>query len=338
MKKRFPGKRQQEKRKRAVKEIARLFRTEKSFLIIGHVRPDGDTVGSALAIGSWLGAEGRRVKVVNADNTPQYLMFLKGAKRIKRIHGFSELKNGYDVCIVLECPDVLRIGFPFEKERFKKTIIIDHHPYGKKGIKDGVEFIDPRASSCAELVWDIMEAAGHKVTRDEAVCLYTGILTDTGKFQYENTTGHTLHAAAAMVDRGVDPVTLYQKLYVNKTLSGLRLLGGTLSSLKVDGKVAYLSVTDAVLKKHNASDEDTEGIIHYAGLLKGIGLFVMFRELRNPRGTVKVSLRSYGKINANRLAGIFGGGGHIRASGFQIKGTVKRVIPKVLSVLKRYAV
>ncbi|MBU0952496.1 MAG: bifunctional oligoribonuclease/PAP phosphatase NrnA [Elusimicrobia bacterium] len=325
----------QEEKKVIADKIIKIFENNRTFLISGHIHPDGDTVGSELALASWLRKKGKKVDIISTDPIPKEFNFLSG---IKRILSKITKNRSYDVGVLLECPDVTRVGSFVNDVNFGKMVNIDHHPEPvKKTLKSDCSLIDPKVSSCCELIYFIMKCASYVPSKKEAVCLYTGIITDTGRFQQANTTPEALETAADLFRLGVDPVQVYRNVYAAKTGANLKLLGSALGTLEIDGNVSYMKITCTMYKKTNSSPMDSEEIINYAGKVAGTKVFGLFREVLGKKKSVKISLRSFDKADVNAVARKYGGGGHFHASGFEVKGAIQEVIKKVLPSLKAAA-
>ena len=316
------------------KKIIQIFEKNETFLISGHIHPDGDTVGSELALASWLRKKGKNVDIISSDPVPKEFYFLSGVKKVLS----KPLNRNYDVGVLLECPDISRVGSFIKDVNFGKMVNIDHHPEPiKKTLKSDCSLIDPKVSSCCELIYFIMKCASYVPSKDEAICLYSGIITDTGRMQQANTTPEALEIAAALLRRGVDPVQIYRNIYAAKTLANLKLLGSALGTLKTDGNVSYMKITRSMYKKTNSLPQDSEEIINYAGKIAGTRVFGLFREQISRKNIIKISLRSFDNADVNAVARNYGGGGHFHASGFELKGSVDEVIKKVLPSLKMAA-
>jgi phosphoesterase RecJ-like protein len=212
-------------------------------------------------------------------------------------------------------------------------INIDHHisniNFGK------FNWVEPDISSAGEMVYDLFRAFKLKIDMEEAVSLYTAIMTDTGSFRYSNTSSKTHRIIAELIDIGIKPYEMHTKIYETSSIQDTNLLGEALQTMKLteDGKVAWLWVTKDMLKKTKASLEGTEGIINFARSIGGVEIAILFRETGTDE-RVKVSFRSKGKVDVNKLAGVFNGGGHPTASGCSVFGKFEDVEKKVLDTAK----
>lgn len=298
--------------------IAAALKKHKSFFIAGHVKPDGDTIGTGLALASLLKRMGKKASVFSRDPIPENLLFMPG---IEHITITPRVEKEFDCAVILECADFERMGNLIKPEQVTTILNIDHHAHFNH--YGSVNYIDPTASSSAEQVFNVFTHFKELPTPAEATCLYVGLVTDTGKFQHSNTTPSALRMAASLLEAGVKPPVIYDLLYATQPLSALRLLGAALSTLTLhaEGRIATITVTHETYRQTGSGATETEGIINYAMMVPGVQAAVMFRETDDP-SSVKVSLRSKGSFDVNKVANGFGGGGHKNAAGCSYRGTV----------------
>jgi len=310
------------------KEIKTAIKRFDRFLVSAHINPEGDSIGSQIAMASLLRRLGKEVLVMNESPVPHLLRFMNGAENISK-----EIPRNFNfqAAIILDCPDLTRVGKVSECIDKGATVInIDHHVsnvnFGK------YNWVDTGSSSVGEMVFELFKAFKLKIEYDEAVAMYIAIMTDTGSFKYTNTSSKTHRVVAELIERGVGPYDMYEKIYETSSLQDINLLGEALQTLKVsdDGKVARLWVTKKMLKKTKASLEGTEGIINFGRSIAGVEIAVFFRET-GTEGRIKVSFRSKGRIDVNKLASFFKGGGHATASGCTVFGKMEEVEKKVLA-------
>ena len=314
---------------RTVKQAIKKFN---EFLITSHINPEGDAIGSQIAIARLLRKLGKKSVMLDDSPVPNVLRFMKGSEDISK-----EMPRDFNfqAIIILDSPDLARIGRV--KEFIKKDSVIiniDHHisnvNFGK------FNWVEPDFSSAGEMVYDLFKAFKAKIDLDDAIALYAAIMTDTGSFKYSNTVSKTHRIAAELVDIGVKPYEMHTKIYETSSIQDTNLLGEVLQTMKLteDGKIAWLWVTKEMLKKTKASLEGTEGIINFARSIDGVEIAILFRETGTDE-RVKVSFRSKGNVDVNKLAGSFGGGGHPTASGCTVLGKPEDVEKKVLDIAKQ---
>jgi phosphoesterase RecJ-like protein len=314
-----------------ISQILQSFDKCKTFFIAGHIKPDGDTVGTGLALASMLGRMGKKAYVYSLEPVPEYLQFLKGAKGIKIA---PKARGEFDCAVILECIDLDRMGNIITPEQAGVLINIDHHSsfsnYGH------INYIDSAASSSAELLFNIFKQSGMPILKHEADDLYTALVTDTGKFQQANSTPKAFRMAADLLEAGVIPTEIYGRLYATQSLPSLNLMGEALSGLKTacSGKIAHFSVTRRMYKATKSGASDTEGIINYSMMIPGTVVGIFFRETETP-GLIKISMRSRDHFDVNRIAKHFGGGGHKNASGCSIKGSLESVEKSFLTYVSK---
>ncbi|MFC5862569.1 bifunctional oligoribonuclease/PAP phosphatase NrnA [Acidicapsa dinghuensis] len=306
--------------------ILKALREGEKFLVCSHSRPDGDAVGSMLAMGMLLRQMGKRADLVAADRVPAVYRNLPGAKDIRhamRVHG------PYDAVVLLECDGLERTRLRGLERMYH--INIDHHASGKEFGE--LNWIDFDATSVGELVHRLVKAAGCVVTQEMATCLYTTLLTDTGGFCYGTLRPGTFALAAELVEAGADPVHIARDVYFANPFSKILLMGKALSTLRRDGPLAWVSVTHQDMIDAGAAEEDCEGVVNFALSIAGIEAAVFLREL--PEGRIRLSLRSKGKVNVASIAERLGGGGHENAAGCSLDGPMQRATDEILEALCR---
>lgn len=305
--------------------ILKVIQEGERFLVCSHAGPDGDAVGSMLAMGVLLQKLGKHADLVSADRVPVVFRGLPGAEKIEkalRVHG------PYDAAILLECDGLERTRLQ-GLEKFYQ-VNIDHHA-------SGVEFadlnwIDHEAACVGEMVYRLFKAAGVALTRDAAHCLYTTVLTDTGGFIYGGTRASTFELARELTLADADPIRIAQQVYFSTPMSKLLLLGAALRNLHREGRVAWLWITHEDMMRSCAAEEDCEGIVNYALSIAEVEVAAFLRELEEPR--VRVSLRSKGRVNVAAIAERLGGGGHENAAGCTLEGPLARAKQQIVGELK----
>lgn len=305
--------------------ILDLIRGGERFLVCSHSRPDGDAVGSMLAMGMLIESLGKRADIVTADRIPSVYRAMPGADAIRcvmRVHG------PYDAAILLECDSVDRTRLRGLEPFYQ--VNIDHHATGK--LFAHLNWIDRDAASVGELVYRLVKAARAHVTAAMAQCLYATILTDTGGFCYGATRASTFALAEELTRAGADPVRIAQEIYFSTPMAKLLLLGAALTNLRREGRLAWLSISHRDMVQTCAAEEDCEGIVNYAISISGVEAAVFLREL--PEGRIRVSLRSKGRVDVSSLAAQLGGGGHENAAGVTLDGPVSRALEDILAKLR----
>ena len=295
------------------------------FLLTSHARPDGDAIGSLLALSGILEEMGKSTEIVMSDPVPVIYKPLPDSGTI--IHA-SGVNGHYDSAILLECDSVQRTRIEGLNDYF--LISIDHHVTAKPFAN--LNWIDPCACACAEMVFRLASAAGAKITPEIATCLYTAVLTDTGSFCYSPTNARTFALAQCLVEHGADPARIAQYVYFSNPTAKMRLLGAALSKLHRQESIAWMTVTREDMDHSAALEEDCEGLVNYALGIAGIEVAMFFRETADDR--IRVSIRSKGAINVAAIAAEFGGGGHQCASGFALNGPMDAAIERVLAALR----
>jgi len=315
------------KKKKIIDSILKVIKKNRSFFISSHVRPDGDSIGAQLALGSFLQRLGKDVYIANRDPVPAIYKFLP---HIDDIHVVEKVEKNFDVAFILDCSDLQRIGDIIDLEKRVKTVInMDHHLEAQ--LFADYDYIEHETSSVAEQLYDLFTESRSGISEEEALALYVGILTDTGRFQESNTTPRCHEIAARLIRKGISPQLVAEKVYQTRTMAGLSLLSLTLSTLEVtsEGKVAYLMITQDMYRKTGAGEDAVEGFVNFARDMDGVEVGILFRETALP-DECKVSFRSKGRINVSKIARIFGGGGHRNAAGCMIRGTLEEVRQRVL--------
>lgn len=319
------------KRKMSIAKVVSAIQRHKRFLVSGHVDPEADTVGSQLALASLLRRLGKEVVIVDQDPLPDSCAFLP---RLKQITLLKDLKKKSfkkpDCAIIVDCPTLERIGKVKELITDEMTVInIDHHI--SNTMFGDVNWVDLEAAADGEMIFDIFNKFRMKLTKDEAVIIYTSILIDTGSFRYSNTTARTHIIAAELIKHGLDTNGIFEHLFELRPFPATRLLGLSLLTIKrsKDGKIVWLWLTNKMLKQVDAKFDDAENFINYARAVKGCKVALFFKETAQ-KGMIKVSFRGKRGIDVNKIAAKFGGGGHARAAGCTIKATAKEAQTKVL--------
>jgi phosphoesterase RecJ-like protein len=311
------------------KRLEELIAGSQTFFLAGHLNPDADTIGSMLAIASVLKRLGKTVRLFSQDPVPDNLRFLPHVKSIR-----SRLpKVKFDAAILLECSVPSRGGAlePVLK-RSAKVVNIDHHKTSE--FYGDINIVEPHSSSTAEIVYRLFYNMNVIVSRREATCLYTGMVTDTGRFHYPATSPRTLEIASRLLETGFKFSRINDLLYSTKAAESLKVLGRALESMefKAGGKVSVLTLKLGDFTDFGARSEHAENVINYGMMPPGAKIAVMFRE---ESGRISVTFRSRGHFDVSLVAKSFGGGGHRNASGCRMSTTLEEAKEKVLPVLIR---
>lgn len=309
--------------------LLEAIRQREHFLLTAHARPDGDAVGSLLALWMVLQAMGKHAEMLLFDRVPMIYRTLPCAEQICHATSLSA-QHPMDAVILLECDGLERSRLKGFDGHF--LINIDHHTSGRRFAD--VNWIDTEASAVAEMVYRLAVAANVAITPAMATCLYTALLSDTGSFCYEGTSAQTFALAKNLVELGAAPARIAQDVYFSNPASKMRLLGAALNTLQREGRIAWLWVTHSDMIRAGAVEEDCEGIVNYAIGISGVEVAVFLRELPDHR--VRLSLRSKGKVHVAEVAEQFGGGGHENASGCTLAGPLYSAMDKILEELRRH--
>ena len=302
------------------------------FLILSHIDPDGDAVGSSLGLAWSLRPLGKRVTVANESPLPASLHFLPGWEEVRVAR---DLAKPFGAVFVVDCSSLDRVGPAGAQAIAPDAAIacIDHHA-GTDGFGNP-RLVNVDASATAELVYEVLTACGLPIGPEAAACLYAGIASDTGAFRFQNTTPHVLRLAAGLVERGADPSRTALALFGRRSPASLRVLGLALASLesRAGGLVSVLTISRAMFEQAKAAPEDADGIVQYAQSVQGARVGVLIQE--TAPGEVRLSFRSDGTVDVNAVAGGFGGGGHKNAAGARLQGPLASVRESVLSALEQ---
>ena len=297
-----------------------------AFLLTSHARPDGDAIGSLLALYQVLKQMGKGARVIMNDSVPFIYNPLPYAEVIEHRH--SVPPDAPQAAIILECDSIQRTRLEGLEGRF--LINIDHHSSAREFAD--VNWVDSKACAVAEMICRLALAARVEVTSEMATCLYTAVLTDTGSFCFAGTDAHTLQLAAELVRRGANPVDIAHRVYFSNPASKMRLLGAALSNLHREGALAYMHISISEMERSGGLEEDCEGLVNYALSIEGVEVALFFREI--PDGRYRVSLRSKGQVNVAVVAEQFGGGGHNCASGCAVSGPLTTSLELILTQLR----
>jgi len=306
-----------------IESILQLIQQSQTFLVASHESPDGDAIGSTLALSGMLREMGKEVVSYNRHRIPLEYAFMPGVATV-----VSEMRGTphFDVGFVLDAGELQRAG-SWIKDSCRKLVNIDHHPCSEDF--GDIYYVDTEACATAVLVYRILQAAGHPLSLDTATCIYTAILSDTGSFRYSNANPEAFRVAGEMIRTGVDPWSIASGLYESQEKERLCLLGMALPTLQLStcGRYASLAVTLDMYDKSGAREEHTDRFINYPRSIRGVEVAIFFRQLKPD--TFKVGFRSKGNIDVGALARTMHGGGHHNAAGATVNGPLETVRKQV---------
>ncbi len=325
-----------EDRRAGVKRIAEHLVPGKRVALSTHMNSDGDGCGSETGLARFLMQRGMHVHIVNPTPWPDLFRFLLGTDVKDRTNEGPKALDGIDLLIVLDISDVKRLGSLTEKVRSLTVpkLVIDHHIASDDSAGD-IVLTDTTACATGELIYDLACELDWNISADAARSLYVAMLTDTGGFRFSNTSPRCHAVAADLLAAGVNPEEMYQRVYASAPVGRLRLIAEVLQTLGVDETkgLSWLSMAAGSLEKNDVRPEDLDGIVEMARSINGTRMALFFRDLGH--GKVKVSFRSTGSVDVNAFARTFGGGGHARASGALIAGSMDDVREKVLAAARQ---
>jgi phosphoesterase RecJ-like protein len=303
------------------------IRQRQRFLLTSHARPDGDSIGSQLAMAFALDALGKQVRIVNADAAPEHYQDFPGMERIAIAPATDT--SDVDAVIVMECGDLARTGVAGLEHPF--IINIDHHlgntMYG------AINWFDQSAAACGEMVFDIIRALEVPLTVEIATHVYLAILTDTGSFHHSNITPRTFDICRQAVEAGVNPAAMARRVFDSNSFGKLKLIGALLDGMELadTGRLAVLYMDDRMLAACGCTHNDTEGLINLPLTAREIQAVVFFKA--GADDAVRVSMRSKYDVDVRQVANQFGGGGHKNAAGFTVPGRLADVRPRILKLI-----
>jgi phosphoesterase RecJ-like protein len=298
-----------------IQQIVAAIRARQRFVLASHSRPDGDSIGSQLAMAYALRALGKEAHVVNSDRAPGPLLAFPGVPGIEIA---PDARGDFDAAIIMECSDLARTGVSGLDKYF--VINIDHHPgntsYGQ------INWFDSSAAACGEMVFDVIQALGVPLTIEIATHVYLAILTDTGSFHYSSISPRTFDICRSALEAGVDPVMVARNVYDSNNMGRLKLFGSVLSTMQIDvsGRIAIVYLDHEMARAAGGTYEDTEGLINLPLTVKEIQAVVFFKQ--NEGDEYRVSMRSKDAIDIGAVAKEFGGGGHRNAAGCTVTGAI----------------
>lgn len=320
------------------REFTAALKPGQRVCITTHVNPDGDGLGSEVALVHLLRGQGFDAIITNPSPTPPRFSFLfddlRGVDR--SAEAVKELRRS-DLIIVLDISDLNRLGMLIDtvRDRGVPVACIDHH-VSAGVLPPGPRYVDPEAAATGELVFEVAKGNGWPITHAAARGLYVAILTDTGGFRFSNTRPRTLRIAADLLESGVDAEDIYLEVYARAPEGRPRLFAEALQTLVVEHEygLAWVTVPPGAIERLGVSSDDLDGVVEFPRSIEGVRMALLFREIS--QGRVKVSLRSVGDVDVAAFAKVYGGGGHTKAAGLSLKGSLAEVQATVLRAAREY--
>ena len=313
-----------------IHQIIEVIRSNSSFLITTHEGPDGDAIGSSMALASFLRTIGKDATVHSQDSVPDLYSFLPAVDSVLTYIP----DRHYDVAFVLDVGERRRAGKEFcDFSRVTTVVNIDHH-LSCENFGD-FNLIDPQAAATGILVYRIIRDFGYSFDRDTAICLYVAVITDTGSFRYSNANREAFSVAGEMIECGINAWDVAEQLYENQPKKRLDLLAKCLPTLDVfkDGQAASVTVTCDMFAACAADAELTDGFVNYPRSIRGVEVAIFFRQLDVLKW--KIGFRSKGKVNVAAFSRALGGGGHHNAAGCTIEGSLEEVKSQVYAIVEK---
>ncbi|MGD1967577.1 MAG: bifunctional oligoribonuclease/PAP phosphatase NrnA [Desulfobacterales bacterium] len=318
-----------------MEQILKHIKASRRILLASHAEPDGDCLGSLVALGLALNKLDKTITMFNPSPIPAVYRFLPGVERI-----VTQIKEAtaYDMAIILDCGDIVRVGENSSiVDRIALVVNIDHHVSNTRF--GHLQLIDTDACATAEIVYRLINALEIPFDKAIATSIYLGILTDTGSFRFSNTNPAAFAISKAMTDIGVEPHAVAQRVFGTYSLGRIKLLNMALNSIEIsdNGKLSLMTISRSMLNATGTSTEDIDGLINYARRIEDVRVAALIHEIKNGAGKFTnmnryhVSLRSDNTVDVAKIAGKFGGGGHTSAAGFKIESTLVALKEKIIA-------
>ncbi len=318
---------------KAYRTILQVFDQHHSFALSTHVNPDGDALGSELALYSFLKDLGKQVKIFNTDAVPKNYTFLPFYDAILPAKAFQS--DFPEILVVLDAGVLNRIGEDLSHTLIptKAMVNIDHHNTAE--CFGDYNLVETDASSTSEIIYRLIQHHGTPIGKDRALCLYTGIMFDTGCFRYSNSTPNAHHVAADLIQEGIAVDEVYRAVYETLSVGTIRLLGEVFQTLGTtpDGKIGWLYVTQEMFRKTGTSHDNVDGFINHIRSIDTVEVAILVSEQKN--GDSKASLRSKSFVDVGAIASVFGGGGHQRAAGCEIDKSCEEAIVQLVATIQQ---
>lgn len=312
--------------------LLQTIKDEQRFLIASHVNPEGDAVGSAIALAEGLSQKGKTVRVFLKDGVPEVYRFLPDIELVETTLDKEFLKEA--VFVLVDCNEPKRAALEEEDIITEKTVVIDHHETRKDFGR--IKWIEPQSPATGMMIYHLLKAMDVNFTREIATNLYVAIAVDTGTFRYDNTTAETLRVAAELIEMGVKPGEVAQRIYESWPTNRFQLLCEMLNTLEIENNgslsVAITTITEDMFRRTGTGVEDTDDFSNFARMLRDVDVSIMLRQ--DGPDKWKGSMRGKGKINLAEVAKALGGGGHRDAAGFNVEGSLEDVKRRLKEALK----
>ena len=310
--------------------ILNEIKNAESIVVLTHQTPDGDAVGSSLAMKLALESMGKNPDVIIPE-VPSIYDFLPGREDIK---ASSDVEK-YELAISVDCATEMRIDGKEYFENAKHTIVIDHH--GSNTMYGDFNYVNPVSPACCDILAGVFDYYNINITKDIGTCLLTGIITDTGGFKYPSTTAETFEFAAELLRKGVNVSDIYKRTMDTMSRATFELTKRVMDRMEIleDGKVAFTYITKQDVNEVNAKPGDHEGLVNIGRNLSGVEVSIFIRQNEENKDEFRASLRTNGDVNASDICLMFGGGGHPRAAGATIEGTIEQVKEKLMKEIKK---
>jgi len=318
----------------SIGKVIDCIKKSRTFLITTHQCPEGDALGSEIALYNLLKKIGKTAVIVNQSPTPREYTFLKGSELIRPFR--YNKKFSFDILVMLDCSDKYRCGCVARLvDTCQRVVNIDHHI--SNDYFGDINWVLPTASSVSEMIYKLYKMLRIQLDIDTARALYVGILTDTGSFRYVNTNSFTHKMAAELLKFHLDVYNIYRNIYEDISFSDILLLSKVILTIKreASGKIITFQIRHDLLKGKRIHFDLTEHVLNFGRLVHGAEVCILFKEQQSKAGRlVRVNLRSRGKVDVNHIAQFFGGGGHKTASGYTVSGSIEEVKKRTIKKIK----
>ena len=310
--------------------ILEEIKKAETILVLAHENPDGDAIGSCLAMKSALKQLGKNADVIIRE-FPRVFDFLPGREDVKTD---SDIKE-YDLVISLDCADFKRLVGNEYFEKAKQTIVIDHH--GSNKMYGDINFVNPVAPACCQILIGMFQYFGLDIDKELGTCILTGIITDTGGFRHSGITPETFEFTAELLQKGINVSNIYKRVLQTKTKANFEIMKRVMDRMEFfeDGKVSFTYITNKDLDDVNALPGDHEGLVEIGRDVEGVEVSIFVRQREDNENAFKISMRSNDYVNVSDVCLMFGGGGHEKAAGASILGDLDSVKQKVLNEVKK---